>query len=79
MVTADVPALDFHDGDTGAWPGDDEVGLVLNGALDHRYRVQQRRTIGKLVAQDLPDPPLGRPVIAEPYSGEAALRGAWSG
>jgi hypothetical protein len=74
VVTADVPALDFHDGDADAGPGDDEVGFVLHGALDHRHRIQQRRIVGKLVAQDLPDPSLSRPASAELWLGRIAAR-----
>ena len=74
VVAADVPALDFHHGDADAGPGDDEVGFVLGGALDHRYRMQQRRIIGQLAAQDLPYPPLGRPARAELGLGRIAAR-----
>ena len=74
IAAADVPALHLDDRDADAGPGDDEVGLVLGGALDHRHRVQQRRIVGKLVAQDLPDPPLGRPARAELGLGRIAAR-----
>jgi hypothetical protein len=65
IAAAHVAALHLDDRDADAGPRDHKVGLVFIGALDHRHRVQQRRIVGKLVAQDLPDPPLGRPARAE--------------
>jgi hypothetical protein len=44
-----MPALHLDNRDTDAGPSDDKVGLVLRCPLDHRYRVQQRRLIWKLV------------------------------
>ena len=55
-------------------PADDKVGLILGGTLDHRHRVQQRRVSGELVAQDLPDLPLGRAARAEPGLKRIATR-----
>ena len=77
VAAADVPALDLDDGDSGARPGDDQVGLVLGAALDHRHRVQQCDIAGKLVAQHLPDPPLGRPAAAELGLGAGSSAVAW--
>ena len=74
MVAADLPALHLDDRDADTGPADDKVGLVLLGTLDHRHRVQQRRVSGKLLAQDLPDPPLGRPASAELGLGRIAAR-----
>jgi hypothetical protein len=69
-----VPALHLDDRDAGTGPADDEVGVVLLGALDHRHRVQQGRVGGKLLAQDLPDLALGRPARAELGFGRLAAR-----
>jgi hypothetical protein len=62
---ADMPTLHLYDRDAGTWPRDDEVGLMLDDTLDHRYLVQERRFIRELVTQDLPDPALGCPAGAE--------------
>ncbi len=64
-AAADVPAFHLNNRHADAAPGHDQVGLVLGAALDHRHRVQERRIVGKLLAQHLPDPPLGRPANAE--------------
>jgi hypothetical protein len=74
IAAADVAALHFHDRHANAGPGDDEVSLILGGALDHRHRVQQHRIAGKLVAQHLPNPPLRRPARAELRLGRIATR-----
>jgi hypothetical protein len=74
MVAADMPTLDLNDSDTDTGPGDNEVGLMLSDALDHRHRMQQRRILGKLLAQNFPDPPLGRPARAEHGLGRIATR-----
>jgi hypothetical protein len=74
LVAADVPALHLDDRDADARPTDDKVGLILGGALDHRHRVLQRRVSGELVAQDLPDLPLGRAARAEPGLRRIATR-----
>ena len=74
LVAADVPALHLDDRNADARPADDKVGLILGGTLDHRHRVQQRCVSGELVAQDLPDPPLGRAARAEPGLKRIATR-----
>ena len=74
IAAADVPALHLDDRNADAGPADDKVGLVLGGPLDHRHRVQQRCVSGKLVAQDLPGPPLSRPASAELGLGRIAAR-----
>jgi hypothetical protein len=59
VATAHMPALHLNNRNADARP--DQVSLVLGGFPDHRHGVQQHRIVGKLFAQDLPDPPLGRP------------------
>ena len=64
-AATDLPSLHLDHRDTDTRPGHNQVGLVLGSTLDHRHRVQQHRLVGKLIAQDLPDAPLGRPAPAE--------------
>src|SRR5271165_1621725 len=74
LVPADVPALHLDDRNADARPADNKVDLILGGTLDHRHRVQQRCVSGELVAQDLPDLPLGRAARAEPGLKRIATR-----
>ena len=73
-IAGHMAALDLDSTQTQAGPRDEQVDLLLPLTLEQTDRVEQHHLIRQLLAQRLPDRPLGAALLGEVGLGREATR-----